>query len=151
MSNALAGTDAAHTDVVIDDGDRDHPTASPRTVALAYIEAVGQKQFDRVCALLHPDVDFEMPGRALRGVQPYVAALRRLGSILLQNEVTGVVVDHDQVCVMYDFVTDTAVGAVPSAEWLRIEDGQIRSVRLLFERARWPQVLAELARRASQV
>jgi hypothetical protein len=51
------------------------------------------------------------------------------------------------VLVVYDCVTDTPVGAVPTAEWLTIEDGQVRSIQLLFERERWPEALAELEKR----
>jgi hypothetical protein len=59
------------------------------------------------------------------------------------------VVDGNDVCVVYDFVTDTSVGAVPSVEWITIEGGRIRIARLLFEKAHWPAVLAELQRRAA--
>jgi len=51
--------------------------------------------------------------------------------------------------VIYDFVTDTAVGAVPSVEWLRVEDGRIRSIQLVFHSQPWPAVVEELTRRAS--
>jgi len=36
----------------------------PRALAVAYIEAVGQKQFDRVAELLHPNVEFLTSGRS---------------------------------------------------------------------------------------
>ncbi len=87
--------------------------------------------------------------RTLRGADAYLTALRRLGPILRRNDVKQVVVDGSNVCVIYDFVTDTAVGAVPSVEWLVVEAGRIRSVRLIFHTERWPAVLAELTRRAS--
>jgi hypothetical protein len=124
--------------------------ADPRTVALAYLEAVGQKQFDRVAALLHPDLEFKL-GNNASGKDEYIAALRRLGPILLRNEIRQTVADGNEICVLYDFLTDTAVGPVPTVEWLTIEGQQVRSVRLMFERERWPEVLAELARRATAV
>jgi hypothetical protein len=37
--------------------------------------------------------------------------------------------------VIYDLVTDTEIGAVPTVEWLRIEDGRIRSIHLFYDRA----------------
>ncbi len=54
------------------------------------------------------------------------------------------------MCLIYDFVTDTPVGAVPTVEWLRVEDGRIRSVWLLFDRQPWPAVMEEVARRAGR-
>ena len=63
-------------------------------------------------------------------------------------EIKKVFADGDEVCVIYDFVTDTTVGAVPSVEWLTLEGGRIRSIRLIFHTQPWPAVLEELARRA---
>jgi hypothetical protein len=124
-------------------------SSDPRTVAVEYIEAVGQKDFDRVTELLHPDIEFQMPGKTVRGAVDYVAALRRLGPIILRNNVKETIVDGGEVCVIYDFITDTAIGAVPSAEWVTVEDGRIRTVRLIFHREHWPSVLAELTRRVN--
>lgn len=118
-----------------------------RAVSVEYIEAVGRKEFDRVIRLLHPDVEFRMPGRELRGAQEYVAALRRLAPVLLRNEVTKVIAEGKDVGVFYDFVTDTPVGAVPSVEWITVEDGRIRSIWLVFHSQPWPAVLEELSRR----
>ena len=126
---------------------REQAAFDPKALALAYIDAVSQKQFERVSALLHPDLIFELAD-ITHDKQDYIAALQRLGPILRRNDVKKVFVDGDDVCVIYDFVTDTAVGSVPSIEWLVVADGQIRSVRLIFERQRWPEVLEELGRRA---
>jgi len=69
-----------------------------RAVSVAYIEAVGRKQFERVATLLHPDVEFTMPGRAVTGAQAYVASLQRLAPILVRNEVKKTVVEGQDVC-----------------------------------------------------
>lgn len=122
--------------------------SDPGRVAREYVEAVGEKRFDRVAALLHPDVDFTGPdGKTMHGAEPYVAVLERLAPILARNEVRKVFVDGDEACVLYDFVTDTPVGAVPSTEWLRVEGGRVRSIRLVFHTAAWPRVLEELKAR----
>jgi SnoaL-like domain len=118
-------------------------------IATAYLQAVGEKQLDRLAPLLHPELDFSMPGRSIHGADGYLAALRRLGPILLRNEVKKTFVDGDDVCVIYDFVTDTSVGAVPSVEWLTFEGGRIRAARLIFHSQPWPAVLEELQRRSA--
>jgi hypothetical protein len=124
-------------------------SADPQALAVDYITAVGNKQFDRVAELFHPDIEFATRGKTLRGADACLVALRRLGPILLRNDVQRTVLDGNEVCVVYDFVTDTLVGAVPSVEWITFDAGRIRSVRLLFETANWPIVLAELTRRAA--
>jgi hypothetical protein len=44
-------------------------------------------------------------------------------------------------------VTDTPAGAVPLVEWLRIENGKVASVTLLFDRVAFKPASGELARR----
>lgn len=121
----------------------------PRALAVTYIEAVGNKDFDRVAELLHPDAEFVTSGPAIRGASAYVGALRRLGPILVRNDVHTTVVDGNDVAIVYDFVTDTPAGAVPTIEWLTTEAGHIRTSRLIFHKEHWPAAVAELARRTT--
>ena len=110
-----------------------------------YITAVGDGRLDDLDGLLHPDLTFQRPGRPrLDGREHYVAALRRLSPIIARNDIKRVLVDGDEACVIYDFVTDTPVGAIPTVEWLTFDEGLIASVLLIFEDARWPEVLDKL-------
>ena len=120
----------------------------PERVALSYLEAMGQKDFDAFGALLAPDVVFRGPATTLEGARDVLAAYRRLSAMLLRNEPKKVFVDGDEACVIYDFVTDTTVGAVPTVEWLKLENGKVRSIFLLTDHVRWPAALAELSRRS---
>ena len=122
----------------------------PKTVALAYLEAVGQKDFSTFESLLAPDVAFTGPSATLTGVRDVAAAYKRLGPILLRNELKKAFVDGNEVCLIYDFVTNTPGGAVPTMEWIKIEDGKVRSISLLTDHVRWPVVLQELARRVER-
>jgi len=120
-----------------------------RALAVEYIEAVGHKKFDRVAELLHPDVEFLTSGPAIRGVPAYVGALRRLAPIIVRNDVRTTIVDGNDVAIVYDFVTDTPAGAVPTIEWITTEAGRIRTSRLIFHKEHWPEAVAELTRRAA--
>src|SRR2546425_12603531 len=98
----------------------------PRALAVAYIEAVGQKQVDRVAELLHPNVEFLTSGRSIRGVPAYVDALRRLAPIIVRNDVQTTIVDGSDVAGLYDFVTDTPAGTGPSIECIPVDAGVLR-------------------------
>ena len=50
--------------------------------------------------------------------------------------------------LVYDFVTDTPAGSVPTIEWITTDAGQIRTSRLIFHKEHWPAAVAELTRRA---
>jgi ketosteroid isomerase-like protein len=123
-------------------------THDPKRIALAYIDACGRKDLDAVAPLLAPDLVFTGVANTVTGATPYLAVLRRLGPIWVRSDVKKVFVDGDEVCVIYDFVTDSAAGSVPIVEWLRIEGGRIASVKLFFDRVSFKPASDELARRS---
>lgn len=124
-------------------------TNDPKTVALAYLDAVGRKDFAAVGALLAPDVTFKGPVASLRGYREVAAAYQRVAAILVRNEPKKVFVDGEDVCLLYDFVTDTAAGAVPTMEWVSVKKGKIASIELLTDHVRWPVALEEARRRSA--
>ena len=123
-----------------------HTELGPRQIATHYIESVGVKRLDFVSTLLHPDLRFDgnFSPVAAQGPDAWLAALRRLAPVLVRNEIRSVVVEGSVACIRYDFVT--TVCPVPSAEWLELEGGRIRSIYLLFDKTRWPEVLQDLQR-----
>lgn len=114
-----------------------------------YLSAVGNKDLRKVEELLAPDITFVGPAMTLSGARDVLAALRRIGAVHVRNDVKRVFVDGDEVCVIYDFVTDT-VGAVPTIEWLSFEGARIRSVKLYYDQLPWQTLRQELTRRATQ-
>jgi hypothetical protein len=119
----------------------------PATVARAYLDAVSRKDFEAFQRLLAPEVTFTGPAAALSGPPAVAAAYRRFSAMLVRNDLKKTFVDGNEVCLIYDFVTDTPAGAVPTVEWLAIEGGKVRSIWLLTDHLRWPAALQELARR----
>ena len=122
-----------------------------REVVNEYIQAIGDGHLHRLEALLHPDAVFggAIAGE-LHGAEAYVGAFRGLAPILARNEIRELVVEGDKAFVLYDFVTDTEVGAVLSGELVTVEDGRIRSSVLLFDQRRWPDVMKELREREAR-
>jgi hypothetical protein len=82
--------------------------------------------------------------------EEFVAALKRLAAIHVRNDVKRVFVDGDEVCVIYDFVTDTPAGALPTIEWLRFDGDRIRSIDLYYDRLPWQAVMAVIAERSAR-
>ena len=115
-----------------------------------YVSAVGNKRFDRLAELVHPDATFEGTVKAqARGAEAFVQGFRNLGPIIMRNEVRELIVDEDRAFVLYDFVTDTPVGPVLCGELVTVEGGLIKSSTLIFDWRRWSEVLHELQARTS--
>ena len=120
----------------------------PKTIARNYLTSVSNKDLDRCASLLAPDVTFVGPASQYKGPADILAAFRRLSSIHVRNDIQRVFGDGNEVCVIYDFVTDT-MGAMPTIEWLTIHDGKIASIKLYYDQVPWVKIREEMARRAA--
>ena len=121
-----------------------------KTVALGYLEAVAKQQYDKVAGYLAPDLRFRGPAMTRTSAGDFLAALKRLAAIHVRNDVKRVFVDGDEVCVIYDFVTDTPAGALTTVEWLRFDGDRIQSIDLYYDRLPWQTVMATIAERAAR-
>ena len=107
--------------------------ATAEQTAEAFFDAWTSGRFDEARALLHDDVDFRGPIDTFDSAEPYVQALQGLSQIVKAAEKRKVFVDGDDVCVIYDLVTDSPAGTAPVAEWYRVRDGKIAAVRVFFD------------------
>lgn len=121
-----------------------------KTLALEYLNAVAQRDYGRVEQLLAPNLAFRGPSMSRSTAADFIGALKRLSAIHVSSDVKRVFVDGDEVCVIYDFVTDTAAGALPTIEWLHFEGSRIQAIDLYYDRLPWQPVLQILAERAAQ-
>ena len=122
-----------------------------RQRVIEYNKAFGERRLDALREMLHPDIEFDGTAKPTRGRDDYMQGLPLLVSVLVRNDIREVIVEGDRAFVLYDFVTDTPAGAVLSGELITIQDGLIRKITLLFDHRRWPEVIAEIQRKAAAV
>src|SRR5262245_27754477 len=121
-----------------------------KTLALNYLDAVGKQQYGKLAGLLADDLHFKGPTMTRTSAGDFIGALKRLGAIHVRNDVRRVFVDGDEVCVIYDFVTDTSAGALATIEWLHFDGDRIRSIDLYYDRLPWQTVMAVISERAAR-
>jgi ketosteroid isomerase-like protein len=83
--------------------------------------------------LLRDDLQFRGPIDAFDRPEPYLEALQKLHPIVERVDVKKLFVDGDDVCMLYDMVTRTPAGTAFIAEWMHVKDGQIASIRTVFD------------------
>lgn len=127
--------------------DSDPTVADP---ARAYISAVGAHDIDTVENLFADDATAVFAGQVLSRAE-WINGLRRLLPALVRNDILEVFTAATRACVVYDFVTDTAAGAVRCVELMTIEDGRITQVELIFDRVAFAPVNEALEARARSV
>ena len=119
-----------------------------RELVVEYVSAAGDKRFDTLEELVHPDATMDGTVKAeSKGAEAFVQGFRNLAPIIERNEIRDVIVEGDRAFVLYDFVTDSPAGAVLTGELLTVQDDRIRSSTLIFDWRRWPEVLGELQAR----
>ncbi len=118
-----------------------------RDLVTSYIKAVGEHRLEALPALLDPDAEFTFGDTTLCGAEAFIGGFKRLLPIILRNDIRKVFVDGDEACIIYDFVTDSPVGAVVSVEHIKVMNGRIKSSLLVFERLHWSEVMAAVAQR----
>jgi hypothetical protein len=121
-----------------------------KSLTLEYLNAVGNRDYGKIEQLLASDLRFRGPAITRSSSADFIGALKRLSAIHVRNDVKRVFVDGDEVCVIYDFVTDTQSGALSTIEWLHFEGSRIQSIDLYYDRLPWQAVLQTIAERAAQ-
>ncbi len=76
---------------------------------------------------------FQGPLDTFNTADEYLEALKRLASILQRIDLRKVFVDGDDVCVLYDRVTNTPAGTAFIAEWYQVKGGKIVALRVVFD------------------
>src|SRR5258708_5416971 len=69
----------------------------------------------------------------LKRGEDYVESLKKLASIIQRIDLKKVFVDGDDVCVLYDMVTNTPAGTAFIAEWYQVKGGKIAALRVVFD------------------
>lgn len=108
-------------------------TEKNKALAMDYITAAGRKQFERVRRFLHDELTFKAPMQTLfQTADDYLVTLKDHEGSLLRNDIKAVFADLDEVCIVYDAVTNTELGAVPCVQWIKVREDRIASIRLLI-------------------
>src|SRR3954451_7095331 len=104
---------------------------SNEQIATDYIEAVGRHDMPAIERLFAPNLNARFAAQELSREQ-WIGGLNRVLPALGRNDIRHVSGTGNEVVVVYDFVTDTAAGAVPCAELVSIEGELISHVELIF-------------------
>jgi len=115
------------------------PDSSVEGIARSYIQAVGSHDMDALENLLGEDLVATFAGTT-RDKAGWTTALKRLLPVLVRNEIREVFTAQDRACVVYDFITDTAAGAVRCIELLTINADKIREIELVLDRVAFAPV-----------
>lgn len=106
---------------------------SPSDVAVKYFEHWAKKDYDGSAAYLDEKLSFTGPIDKFDNAKDYIQSIRKLATIIKEVKVKKTFTDGRDACFIYDLVTNTPAGTSPCAEWIHVEDGKVKSIRVYFD------------------
>jgi SnoaL-like protein len=105
-----------------------------KSVAGECLKAWTDGDFDTARSLIDEEITFAGPFGTAQGADAYLEGLRRFRDRGVETaEVQRAFQDGDEACLIYNLVTNTPAGTIPSAGWYQLRDGRIVSVRAFFD------------------
>lgn len=108
-------------------------TSTAVQVALAYYEAWTHHDVDRAMAFIAEDISCDAPSGRLHGAEAFRGFMEPFSQIVTRAQLLAAFGDDSTAMLMYD--TDTVpVQHAPGAEYLKVQDGLIRHITIVFDR-----------------
>ena|SRR5712692_2914611 len=98
-----------------------------------YFQAFGSGDGATARSLLKDDLYFKGPIDEFHNADDLMSSLQKLAQIVKGVEPRKTFVDGDDVCMIYDLVTNTPAGTSAVAEWHHVENGKIAAIRVYFD------------------
>jgi SnoaL-like protein len=110
-----------------------HLNTSAKDIVMGYQRALGSSDWEAARRHLRDDMSFKGPLAAYDKPEPYLEDLKKLHHIVKGVDMKKVFVDGNDVCLIYDMITNTPAGTAYISELYHIEGGKIASVRVVFD------------------
>jgi SnoaL-like protein len=101
-------------------------------VATTYFDAWKANDFDTMRSLVAEDLTFAGPLAQLEGASDYMKGIKGMSQTKSAIVIQKTFVDGPDVLTWFDLYT-TVASPVPVANWLHVEDGNIKSLRVAFD------------------
>jgi hypothetical protein len=107
--------------------------ANASKIVSDYQQALGKGDFVAARKLVHDNLSFQGPIDTFHKPEPYFEALKKLHPIIQGIDMKKSFADGNDVCVLYDMVTNTPIGTVFVCEWYQVKGEKIAAVRTVFD------------------
>jgi ketosteroid isomerase-like protein len=109
----------------------------------AYLTAFYKGDFEAARRQVADAFSFRGPFVSFDDAAPFFASASPLKAFVRGHDVLRQWREADEVCTFYEARLETPAGkgAVPMAEWNRVEDGKVASARLIFDTAAFRKLL----------
>ncbi|RTE87750.1 MULTISPECIES: nuclear transport factor 2 family protein [Gammaproteobacteria] len=117
-------------------------TLDPTELARGWIQAWIDFDMHWLREYLAEDFEHSSPFGSLVGTEHYLSIVEPMAKKSVQKLVIKRVLAEDEQAVIW-FENETAAGAVPSCDWLRIKGGKIASIQSFYDTVKVRSALSE--------
>jgi hypothetical protein len=107
--------------------------SNAETTVRGFMRCLEAGDFRTLRSLLKDDLSFKGPFDSFDEPGSYLISLQKLHPVIARIDVKKIFVDGDDVCVLYEMVTNTPVGTAFIAEWHRLEGDKIAAITAIFD------------------
>ena len=107
--------------------------ANTSEIVESYRVALDKGDFATARTLMQDNMSFQGPLDTFHTADQYIQAITKLASIIQRIDVKKVFIDGNDVCVLYDMVTNTPAGTAFIGEWYQVTGGKIAALRAVFD------------------
>ena len=107
--------------------------ATAKEVVGGFQKALGKGDFKAARTYLDDHLQFVGPFESFDRPEPYLESLERLHHIIVRVEPKKTFAEGDDVCLLYDMVTNTPAGTAFTVEWHRVKGDKIQAIRVVFD------------------
>ncbi len=100
---------------------------------MGFQAAMGKNDWAAARKHLADGLQFVGPFESFSKADDYLASLQKLHHIVTRVDPHKMFVDGDDVCLLYDLVTNTPAGTAFIAEWHHVTNGKIDRVRVVLD------------------
>src|SRR5260370_41866829 len=108
-----------------------------------YHQAKSKVAFAAARKLLHDKLSFHGPIETFDKPEPYLESLKKLHHIIQRIDMKKTFAEGNDVCVLYDMVTNTPAGTAFIAEWYQVKSDKIAAIRVVFDARPFAAMFAE--------
>ena len=101
--------------------------------AVAYYQAMADKNLSEVAKYLHPNVRFNSPLVELRGKEAVLDAIKKLTTLFNTLKIRAQFGSDDQAILVYDINFPAPLGNSAATALMTFQDGLIAKIELIFD------------------
>jgi hypothetical protein len=106
-----------------------NPNKDAKEIVMSYLNALDSQNYDSARNWLADNVLVKGPaGEAFRSPAEFISMMQKQRG---KYDIKKVFVDGDDVCVLYDFITEAVTAFFSS--WYKVKDGKIISIQTVFD------------------